>query len=394
MELVKDTATDENGVISLRREDDAQANQAPPKEKRRKKLFLVFAGALALTATSWWGWSTFIAADTETTENAYANVEVSQVTSLVSGPVKRVLVVNSQQVRSGDILVKLDDTDLRLAVEQAEAALGRARRQVHQMVANDETLAGLEAARAADEATARADLARAQADLDKAHLDDGRAQTLSVKGVIPVHRLDDTETVVRQAQAAISQAKARIAASEAGRAAAAGARRANQVLFEDTTVETNPEVVAAQTKLDQAKVDLERAMIRAPVDGIVDQRRVAVGQRIQAGTPIMAVVPLQDMYVDANFKEVQLRRVKPGQPVHLVSDLYGTDVVYHGRVEGFAGGTGSAFAAIPAQNATGNWIKVVQRLPVRIRLDPKELNEHPLRVGLSMHATIDLSEAH
>ena len=209
--------------------------------------------------------------------------------------------------------------------------------------------------------------------------------------MIPVHQLDDTGTVVRQSQAAIAQAKARIAASEAARAAAAGARRANQVLFEDTTVETNPEVVSAQTKLDQAKVDLERAVIRAPIDGIVDQRRVAVGQRIQAGTPIMAVVPLQEMYVDANFKEVQLRRVKPGQPVHLTSDLYGSDVVFHGRVAGFAGGTGSAFAAIPAQNATGNWIKVVQRLPVRIQLDPKELKEHPLRVGLSMHATIDLS---
>ena len=245
--------------ISLRRgrttSRSDHADQAD-RGQRRKRLFLVFAGGLALAAATWWGWSTFIAADTETTENAYANVEVSQVTPLVSGPVKRVHVVNSQHVRSGDILVELDDTDLRLAVEQAEAALGRARRQVRQIEANDETLAGLEEARAADEATARADLARAQADLDKAHLDDGRAQTLSVKGVVPVHRLDDTETVVRQAQAAISQAKARIAASEAARAAAAGARRANQVLFEDTTVDTNPEVVAAQTKLDQAKVDL------------------------------------------------------------------------------------------------------------------------------------------
>ncbi len=382
------------GTASLRHEDDLSVDQTLHKGQRRKRLFRMFAVALALAGTSWWGWLTFIASDTETTENAYANVEVSQVTSLVSGPVKRVLVVNSQHVRSGDVLVELDDTDLRLAIGQAEAALGRARRQVRQIEANDETLAGLEAARAADEATARADLARAQADLDKAHLDDGRAQTLSIKGVIATHRLDDTETVVRQAQAAISQAKARIAASGAARAAAVGARRANQVLFDDTTIETHPEVVAAQTRLDQAKVDFQRAVIRAPVDGVVDQRRVAVGQRVQAGTPIMAVVPLQDMYVDANFKEVQLRRVKPGQPVHLVSDLYGSDVVYHGRVAGFAGGTGSAFAAIPAQNATGNWIKVVQRLPVRIRLDPKELNEHPLRVGLSMHATIDLSGAH
>ena len=139
------------------------------------------------------------------------------------------------------------------------------------------------------------------------------------------------------------------------------------MLFENATIETNPEVVAAKAKLDQTKVDLARAVIRAPVDGVIDQRRVAVGQRVQAGMPMLVVVPLRDMHVDANFKEVQLSRVKPGQPVLLTSDLYGSDVVYHGRVAGFAGGTGSAFAAIPAQNATGNWIKVVQRLPVRIR---------------------------
>ena len=150
-------------------------------------------------------------------------------------------------------------------------------------------------------------------------------------------------------------------------------------------------MAAARAKLDQAKVDLARAVIRAPVDGVIDQRHVAVGQRVQAGVPVMVVVPVDSIYVDANLKEVQLGRVRPGQPVRLTSDLYGSGVVYHGHVAGFAGGTGSAFAAIPAQNATGNWIKVVQRLPVRIRLDPAELRAHPLRVGLSMHATIDLS---
>jgi membrane fusion protein (multidrug efflux system) len=231
-----------------------------------------------------------------------------------------------------------------------------------------------------------ADLLRAQADLDKALLDERRRQRLAAPGAISQQELSDSQTAVRVAQAAVNQAKARVAA-------AAGARRANQVLVEDTTVETNPEVLAAKARLDQAKVDLSRAVIRAPVDGVVDQRHVAVGQRVQPGVPVMVVVPVQDMYVDANFKEGQLRGVKPGQPVHLTSDLYGSDVVYHGRVEGFAGGSGSAFAAIPAQNATGNWIKVVQRLPVRIRLDPKELKEHPLRVGLSMHATVDLSGA-
>lgn len=379
------------GTAALRQEDDVSVDQAPHKAQRRKRLFLMLAGGLAIAGASWWGWATFVASDTETTENAYTNVEVSQVTPLVSAPVKRVLVVNSQHVRVGDTLVELDDTDLRLAAAQAEAALGQARRKVRQIIANDENLAGQEDARAADEATARADFARAQADLAKALNDQGRSKKLAAGGWATAQRLDDNETAVLQTQAAVSQAEARIKASEAARAAAAGARRANQVLFDNTTVDTNPEVIAAQTKLDQAKVDLARAVIRAPIDGIVDQRRVADGQRIQAGTPIMVVVPLQDMYVDANFKEVQLSRVKPGQSVLLTSDLYGSDVVYHGRVAGFAGGSGSAFAAIPAQNATGNWIKVVQRLPVRVRLDPKELNKHPLRVGLSMHATIDLS---
>jgi membrane fusion protein (multidrug efflux system) len=315
------------------------------------------------------------------------------VTPLVAGPVKRVLVVNSQHVRAGDLLVELDDTDLRLVVEQAEAASGRARRQVRQLMQNDVQLAGQERVRSADEATAQADLVRVQADLDKARLDAQRRQNLADPGAISQQELSDTQTRVRQAEAAMAQATARIAGSEAARTAAVGARRANQVLFEDATVETTPEVVASKAKLEQARVDLARTMIRAPIDGVVDQRRLAIGQRVQAGMPVMVIVPVQDIYVDANFKEVQLRRVKPGQSVLLTSDLYGSEVVYHGRVAGFAGGTGSAFAAIPAQNATGNWIKVVQRLPVRVQLDRTELGEHPLRVGLSMHAAIDLSAA-
>ena len=376
---------------TLEQDHDMQDTPPPSKSGKRKRLFLIFGGAIVLIALCWWIWATFIAGDTESTENAYTNVEVSQVTPLVGGPVKRVAVVNTQAVRAGDVrvklvlrtrfdvLVELDDTDLRLAVAQAEAALGRARRQVRQVQENDVNLAGQEGVGAAD-------LLRAQADLDKALLDERRRQRLAAPGAISQQELSDSQTAVRVAQAAVNQAKARVAA-------AAGARRANQVLVEDTTVETNPEVLAAKARLDQAKVDLSRAVIRAPVDGVVDQRHVAVGQRVQPGVPVMVVVPVQDMYVDANFKEGQLRGVKPGQPVHLTSDLYGSDVVYHGRVEGFAGGSGSAFAAIPAQIATGNWIKVVQRLPVRIRLDPKELKEHPLRVGLSMHATVDLSGA-
>ena len=168
-----------------------------------------------------------------------------------------------------------------------------------------------------------------------------------------------------------------------------GSKKANAALIQDTTVDTNPEVLLAKARLEQARVDLSRTRIFANVDGVIAKRQVQVGQRVQIGAPLMSVVPLHTVHVDANFKEVELRSVKVGQPVEITADLYGNEVVYHGTVSGFSGGTGSAFAMIPAQNATGNWIKVVQRLPVRIELDPTELARRPLQVGLSMIATID-----
>jgi membrane fusion protein (multidrug efflux system) len=178
----------------------------------------------------------------------------------------------------------------------------------------------------------------------------------------------------------------------ASRDAAIGTRDANRALIAGASVDENPEVLAARAALAQAQVNLARTVIRAPVDGIVSRRQVQVGQRVQPGAPLMVVVPIGAAYVDANFKEVQLANVRPGQPVRLVSDLYGEDVVYRGKVVGFSGGTGAAFAVVPAQNATGNWIKVVQRLSVRISLDPAELARHPLRVGLSMTAEIDVAD--
>ena len=165
---------------------------------------------------------------------------------------------------------------------------------------------------------------------------------------------------------------------------------AQAALVRDVGVNDHPETVAARAALEKAKLDLARTVIRAPIDGVVGQRKAQVGQSVQPGQSLMSVTPIAQAYVDANFKEGQLGHVRIGQPVTLTSDLYGDDVVYHGRVAGLGGGTGSAFAVIPAQNATGNWIKVVQRLPVRVALDPKELAAHPLRVGLSMEATIDL----
>ena len=187
----------------------------------------------------------------------------------------------------------------------------------------------------------------------------------------------------------VSAVGASAAQARANRTTALSSREANAVLIANTTEETNPEVALARARRDQAAIDLERTVIRAPVDGIVAKRTVQLGQRVQAGMPLLAVVPIQEMHVDANFKEVQLENVRVGQPVTLHADIYGGSVTYHGVVEGFSGGSGAAFSAIPAQNATGNWIKVVQRLPVRVKLDPAELATHPLKVGLSMNAKID-----
>lgn len=371
--------------------DRAQPARNPKKSKLRKRLIIGFIVILVVIGLGWWIWSAFLAPASEETDNAYTNVELAQVTPLTGGPVKSVNVVNTQNVDAGQVLVVLDDTDQKIAVNQATAALEAARRKVREVIANDSRLsAQVEMQKAAIE-TAKANLAQAEANLDKANLDVKRRKALAGPGAISAQEMTDALTMQRNAEAAVAEAKARVTSAEASADAAVGARDANRALFEGTTVETNPEVMAAQAKLDAAKLDLERTVIRTPVAGVVDQRRVEVGQRVQPGVPVMVVVPISAMYVDANFKEGQLRDVRPGQPATLTADLYGSKVVYHGHVVGFAGGSGSAFAAIPAQNATGNWIKVVQRLPTRISLDPKELEQHPLRVGLSMTVTVDTS---
>ena len=377
--------------------DDAQVGRGvraardPRKAARRRILIGGFLGVLVLVGLLWWIWTAFLAPKHEETDNAYTNVEVAEVTPLVSGPVKAVYVVDTQLVRAGQVLFVLDDTDQRQAVDLAAATLESARRQVRQEIANDVDLARETSMRQADVAVTQAGLVQADANLAKARLDVRRRQLLAGPGAVSAEELSDSLTLQSDAKAAVGQAEARLTAAQAAAAAAAAARGANRVLFDNTTVETNPLVQAAKARLDTAQTDLDRTVIRAPISGVVDQRKLAVGQMVRPGVPVMVVVPISRIYVDANFKEGQLRDVRAGQPARVVSDLYGGRVVYHGRVQGFAGGSGSAFAAIPAQNATGNWIKVVQRLPTRISLDPDELQRHPLRVGLSMTVDVDTS---
>ena len=359
---------------------------------KRKKLFAALAAGVALIGGGYHAMDKLVWSHHAETDNAYVGADVAQVTSQLAAPVSAVLVEDTQQVRRGDILVRLDDTDAKIAVANAEANLASAVRKVQGLHATDSGLGAQIAARAADQGKAAAVTAAAQADLDKARIDLQRRQSVASTGAVSQDELTTVRTAYSNAAAALRAAQSAQAQAAAARMAAVGDRNANLALIANVTVDNNPEVLAARAALEQAQVDLSRTIIRAPIDGVVSKRQVQVGQRVQPGSQLMTVVPVQAAYVDANFKEVELQKVKPGQPVELTSDLYGANVVYHGTVTGFSGGTGAAFALVPAQNATGNWIKVVQRLPVRIKLQSRELAAHPLRVGLSMNVDVNVSK--
>lgn len=357
----------------------------------RKKLFLGLAAAVAVLGGGYYAYDALVASQHVETDNAYVGANVAQVTPLVAGPVSEVLVDDAQVVKKGQVLLRLDDTDAKIAVAAAEAHLALTLRKARALVATDSGLGAQVTARAADQARADAQVTAAQSDLDKAKIDLDRREALAASGAVSGEELTAARNAYRGALANFKVATAARTQAGANQVTAVGTRDANRAMIAGTTPETNPEVLAAQAALDQARINLERTVIRAPVDGVIARRQVQVGQKVQAGQVLMAVVPVNDLYVDANFKEVQLAKVRPGQTVELTSDLYGKDVVFTGKVVGLGGGTGAAFAVVPAQNATGNWIKVVQRLPVRVALDPAQLREHPLRVGLSMKADIDIS---
>jgi membrane fusion protein (multidrug efflux system) len=377
--------------VSARAPLEEKAEQAV-RNTRRTRLFAGLFGAAALIGVLVYAYDVLVIARHVTTDNAYVGADVAQVTPLVAGPVKEVLVQDTQMVRRGDVLVRLDDTDAAIALARAQANLVDTERRVRGVVDTTAGLTAQIAARVADQARAEAQVTSAKGDLERARIDLSRRQDLAASGSVSGEELTSAQNAFTTASANLKAAQASLASAIANRVAAGGAEAASSVMIGDSSVETNPEVLAAKAERDQAQVNLDRTVIRAPVDGVVSRRDVQVGQRVQAGATLMMIAPIGQAYVDANFKEVQLAKVHPGQPVILTSDLYGDHVKYHGRVMGFSGGTGAAFAVVPAQNATGNWIKVVQRLPVRIALDPRELSRHPLRVGLSMNADINVSQ--
>jgi len=376
---------------AIENEQIAEADAKAAMTSARKTWLTRLAIAVAVVAVLVGLWYLLVGRNHVSTDNAYVNAEVAQVTPLISAQAIEVNVSDTQAVKQGDILVKLDPANARIAIAQAEADLAEARRRFRQTSATSSALSAQVDARRADIASAQASLATAQADFEKARIDLERREKLAPGGAVSGDELTTARKAYAAAKASLDVARAGVVQAQSTRSAATGQLEANDALVRGSTIETDPAVMAAKAKLESARLDLDRTVIRAPIDGVIVRRQVQVGQRVAQGTPIMTIVPLAKVYVDANFKERQLRNVKVGMPAEVTADIYGGSVVYHGRVAGFSGGTGSSFALIPAQNATGNWIKVVQRLPVRIALDPKELAEHPLRVGLSMEVDIDIS---
>ena len=358
---------------------------------KRKKLLSILAVILIIIALVYSIYH-LVFGQTVSTDNAYVGAETAEITSMVSGQVAEVKVSDTQQVKQGDVLAIVDPRDAQIALAQAQAELAKAKRQYTQSSANSSSLSSQIMISSDDINSAKAQVAQSQVAQQQAQQEFDRRNRLSASGAISKEEFTKSQSALDNAQANLKVAQAALAQAESKRKAAQSNLDANEALIKGTSQSSTPDVLVAQAKVEQAQLDLQRTEIRAPLDGVVARRSIQVGQRVAPGSILMRIVPINQLYVDANFKESQLEKVRVGQTVTLTSDLYGDDVEYHGKVIGFSGGTGSAFALIPAQNATGNWIKVVQRLPVRIQLDSKDLEKYPLRVGLSMEATVDLTK--
>ncbi|NID05968.1 HlyD family efflux transporter periplasmic adaptor subunit [Luteibacter jiangsuensis] len=349
--------------------NDTQAAQdesgnAPKDKRKRGRALLIALLVFVLAGVIWLLLWLFVFSTRETTDDAYVGGNQVAISAQVPGIVVGVYADDTQRVNAGQVLVRLDPTDADVALRKAGSALAQAVRQVRQQT---QSAASADAALVAR----RQDLKRAQDDLKR------RLPLLAEKAVAP-EEVQHARDAVTSAQSALDAAQRQADAARA--------------LVDGSNVEDNPAVAQARANFRQAWVAAQRNAIVAPIDGYVALRGVQVGNSVQPGQQLMTVVPLHDLWVDANFKEGQLRHVRIGQPAKVEADIYGGGVEYHGKVIGLGAGTGSAFSLLPAQNATGNWIKVVQRVPVRIALDPKDLDKHPLRIGLSTAVTVDITD--
>ena len=353
-----------------------EPNAAATKNPRKKWLTLA-AGMFALAGLAYFGYWYVELRHFEETDDAYVQGNLVQLTPQVAGTVVAVNADDTDFVKAGAPLVLLDRADAEVALAQAQAALAQTVREVRSLYTTTATGSANVTLREAEVMRARADLAKAQDDL-------ARRQSLASSGAVSGEELN-------HAQSGVSNASAAQAAAQAALVAAQQQLATSRALTDGASVETHPNVERAGAKVREEYLDFARTVLPAPVSGYVARRSVQVGQRVAPGAPLMSIIPLDQVWVDANFKESQLRSMRIGQPVTLTADAYGKSIKYRGTVAGLGVGTGSAFALLPAQNATGNWIKVVQRVPVRIALDPAELAAHPLRVGLSMVANVDIA---
>jgi membrane fusion protein (multidrug efflux system) len=334
-----------------------------PNGKRR--FWLILVAAIVIVGGLAWGlYWLFYARYFESTDDAYVAGNVVTITSKEQATVLALHVDNTQTVKQGQLLVEMDPSTAKVNLQAAEANLARAVRSVRGAFSQSDT--------------SRAQLHQAEVALKQARADYQRRQQAAATGAVSGEELAHARDAVASAEAAVNSAKSGLDQSQAA--------------ISGTDIATNPDVLAAEAKVRAAVIAMGHMRIIAPLDGVIAQRTVQAGQQVQPGTPLMAVVPLAKVWVDANFKEVQLDRVRVGQPVTVTADIYGGAVTYHGHVEGLGAGSGSAFALLPPQNASGNWIKIVQRVPVRIALDPAELKAHPLRVGLSVTADVDVRD--
>jgi membrane fusion protein (multidrug efflux system) len=332
--------------------------------EKRKRGFIWLGGLIAVAAVAYGLYWLLDARFYETTDDAYVAGNIIAVTSKESATVQVLHADNTQSVRRGQLLLEMDASVAEVNLQAAQANLARVVRQVRGAFASSDSQL--------------AQLRQSEVQLAQAKSDYARRQSAAASGAVSGEELAHARDGVNAAEAAVAAAKGALKRAEAQTAG--------------TSLRNNPDVLAAEAQLRNAAIALGHMRLIAPVDGIIAQRTVQVGQQVAAGTPLMAVVPLENVWIDANFKEVQLQDIRVGQPVTVTADVYGSSVTYHGRVEGLGAGSGSAFALLPPQNASGNWIKIVQRVPVRIALDPAELKEHPLRVGLSVAVSVEVRE--
>src|SRR5882672_3976290 len=341
-----------------------ETTKAPSRNSRRWLWLSIVGGAFLLIGAAYTLYWANVLRYSQSTDDAYVNGNVVQITPQISGTVVSIGADDTQFVKAGQPLVRLDQADAKVALDQSEAQLARTVREVRNLFATSAQLRAAVGVRQSDLAMAQKDLAR--------------RERLGNSGAISNEELQHARDSVRGAEAALMSAQQQLAG--------------NQARVDGTTLENHPDVRNASAAVRNAYLTYSRTTLPAPVSGFVARRAVQLGQRVGPGAALMSVVPLDQVWVDANFKEPQLANMRVGQPVTLTADLYGGSFRYHGKVAGFGAGTGSAFALLPAQNATGNWIKIVQRVPVRIALDPQEMAAHPLQIGLSMKVEVSVRD--